>query len=96
MTVIYDRKVSTKFTWHWPQHTVRTYSTVQTKPYHYTGRLLHVDQNVDVSSYRFHYPQKTSFKEWGYYFAPGTRLYNGKPYPIFASPNTYQEAIQNK
>jgi hypothetical protein len=96
MKVIYSEKVSTKFTWHWPQHTVRTYTTTQTKPYFYVKRLLNLDANTDIRTLRFHYPDLVSKREWGYYFEPGTHLYNSQSGPLFGKPGPWVETIQNK
>ena len=96
MKVIYSETVSTKFTWHWPQHTVRTYTTTQTKPYGYLKHLTNVDANTNISQFRFHYPELASKREWGYYFEPGTHLYNGTSGPLFGKPGTWKETIQNQ
>lgn len=96
MKVIYSQTVSTDMTFHWPLQTVRTYNAVQTKPYYYTGRILYLDQNENISKYRFHYSHRVGKNEWGYFFVPGTKLSNSKPYPIFSSPRLYSQQLQLK
>jgi len=96
MKVIYSQTVSTNFKWKWPLQTTRTYSAVQTKPYYYTGRILYLDQNIDVSKYRFNYSYRANHNEWGYFFQPGTILTNKRPYPIFPAPQLYYQGIQIK
>jgi hypothetical protein len=96
MKVVYSQTVSTNFTFHWPQRTVRTYNAVQTKPYHYIGQLFNLMANEDLSKYRFHYSYMLPYREWGYFFPPGTKLYNHTPYIIFEAPRLYQETVQNK
>lgn len=74
MKVIYSNTVTTNFKWHWPQQTVRTTGYVQTKPYYYTGRLLDLVTQEDVSKYRHYYQYMTHRNTWGYFFEPGTVL----------------------
>jgi hypothetical protein len=75
LEVIYNDKVTTKFTWQWPYHTRQTKNYLQTKPYFYTGRLINV-ANENVSKYRFYYNQKVCKNDWGYFFHPGDKLCN--------------------
>ena len=91
--VIYSQTVSTDFTFHYPLQTVRTYHAVQTKPYYYTGRILYLDQNENISKYRFHYSHRVGMNQLGYFFAPGTKLTNAKPYPIFSSPRVFSQQV---
>jgi len=96
MKVVYSQTVSTDFTFHWPLQTVRTYNAVQTKPYYYTGRILYLDQNENISKYRHYYSYRVGQNQWGYFFAPGTKLVNAKPYPIFAAPRYFTQTTQMK
>ncbi len=73
LEVIYNDKVTTKFTWKWPYHTRQTKNYMQTKPYFYTGRLIDLTRE-NVSKYRFYYTQKVCKNDWGYYFHPGDKL----------------------
>jgi hypothetical protein len=89
MYVLYKNTASTHFNWKWPYHPVSTFTAYQTKPYYYTGRILYLDKNTDVSKFRFYNPQSVEKHEWGYYFTPGTYLRNHVPYPIFDPPRVY-------
>src|SRR5260221_12730235 len=72
---IYKNQVTTKFKWHWPHQTRSTTNYLQTKPYHYAGRLINVT-GENVSKYRFYYTQKTNKNGWGYFFHPDDKLYS--------------------
>jgi hypothetical protein len=74
MKTLYSKSVSTNFKWHWPYQTVKTTNYVQNKPYFYTGRLLNLVTNEDVSKYRHYYRQNICKNDWGYFFPTGTRL----------------------
>ena len=93
---VYSSGSTTHFYWTWPFHPVRTYHATQTKPYHYTGRVLALSQGEDASKYRFHYPERTCRNEWGYFFEPGTKLCSHRPIIVFGNPKAYTETIYFK
>jgi len=93
--VISSTTSKTHFDWKWPYHPISTWTAYQTKPYYYyTGRILYVDQNIDVTKFRFYHPQRAEKNQWGYYFAPGTYLRNQRPVPIFSPPSVYYLKVQ--
>ena len=96
MKVVYSTSSSTHFNWNWPFHPVRVYDATQTKPYYYTGRVLYLLSEEDVSKYRFYYPERTCKNGWGYFFPPGTKLCPRRPYIIFEWPKAYKETIYYK
>src|SRR5579883_2720230 len=81
LKVVYSSSSTTTFKWTWPYHPVRVYNATQTKPYYYTGRVLALEG--DAAKYRFHFPDRTCRNEWGYFFAPGTKLCPRRPAILF-------------
>lgn len=92
MKVVYSTTRTAKFDWKWPYHPIERFDAVQTKPYHYAGRVAYLSQE-DVSKYRFYFPEKTCHREWGYFFEPGTKLCPCHPVIIFGQPKAYTETI---
>jgi len=93
MKTLYSKSVSTNFKWHWPYQTVKTTHYVQTKPYFYTGRLLNLVRNEDVSKYRHYYRQNICKNDWGYFFPKGTRLC---PKMILAFPHVQPSNMSDR
>ena len=95
MKVVYSQGYTAHFNWDWPYHPIRVYHATQTKPYYYTGRVLYISQD-NVAKYRFYFPEKTCRNDWGYFFAPGTKLCPRRPAIIFGWPKAFTEVIYLK
>lgn len=90
--VIYKTSRTAKFDWKWPYHPIERFNAVQTKPYYYAGRVVYLSQE-DLAKFRHYFPEKTCHREWGYFFAPGTKLCPKHPTIIFGAPKSYTETI---
>jgi hypothetical protein len=94
MKMIYSQSSTTKFTWTWPYHTIRTKTYFQDFPAPEGSGYQTIDSGTyrtpeDVSHYRFHNYHLTYKNQWGYFFPPGTRPVKTNAGALFVSPQGY-------